>query len=161
MRRFSKTEEPGRLRFEPVNICVLRTEEGVRSMKNIAALAVVFLGALVVAMAHAGPTYAQQTTAAVTSAGPAVDSVVGAESPVPVQLIKRGGGHAFRAGGFRSHGFARGHRFRPFLYGGFYGASLYGGYWAGCGEGCYQEGNKTCVWSGYDYRCYVTGGEIY
>ncbi len=130
-------------------------------MKSIAALAVVFLGALVVVMAQAGPTYAQQTTVAVTSAGPAVDSVVGAESTVPVQLVKRGGGgHAFRSG-MRSSGFARSHRFRPFLFSGIYGASLYGGYYAGCGEGCYQEGNKTCVWNGYNYRCYVTGDEIY
>ena len=59
-------------------------------MKRIATLLVVFLGALVVVMAHAGPTYAQQTTVAVTSAGPAVDSVVGAESTVPVQLVRRG-----------------------------------------------------------------------
>jgi hypothetical protein len=161
MSRFSKTEELVRLGFEPVNICVLRTEEGVQSMKSIAALAVVFLGALVVVMAHAGPTYAQQTTVAVTSSGPAVDSVVGAQSTVPVQLIKRGGGHAFRAGGFRGHGFGRSHRFRPFLYGGTYGASLYGGYYAGCGEGCYQEGNKTCVWNGYNYRCYVTPDAFY
>jgi hypothetical protein len=131
-------------------------------MKRIATLFVFFLGALVVIMAHAGPTYGQQTTVAITSAGTAVDSVVGAESTVPVQLIKRGGGgHAFRASGMRSSGFARSHRFRPFLFGGIYGASLYGGYYAGCGEGCYQEGNKTCVWSGYNYRCYVTGGEIY
>jgi len=131
-------------------------------MRRIATLAVVFLGALVVVMAHTGPTYAQQTTVTVTSARPAVDSVVGAESTVPIQLIRRGGGgQAFRAGGFRGHGFARSHRFRPFLFGGIYGASLYGGYWAGCGEGCYQEGNKTCVWNGFEYRCYVTGDEIY
>jgi hypothetical protein len=130
-------------------------------MKSIAALAVVFLGALVVVMVHAGPTYAQQTTVAVTSAGPAVDSVVGAESSVPVQLVKRsGGGQAFRSG-MRSTGFARHHRFRPFLFGGISGASLYGGYWAGCGEGCYQDGAKTCIWNGFEYRCYVTGDEIY
>jgi hypothetical protein len=133
----------------------------VRSMKSIAVLAAVFMGALVVVMAHAGPTYAQQTTVAVTSAGPAVDSVVGAESTVPIQLIRRGGGGlAFRSG-MRSSGFARHHRFRPFLSSGIYSASLYGGYYAGCGEGCYQEGNKTCVWNGYNYRCYVTGDEIY
>jgi hypothetical protein len=162
MRRFYEAEEPGRLGFEPLNICELRNGEGVRSMKSIAALAVVFLGALVVVMAQAGPTYAQQTTVAVTSAGPAVDSVVGAESTVPVQLIKRGGGlRTFRASGMRSSNFVRHHRLRPFLFSGIYGASLYGGYYAGCGEGCYQEGNKTCVWNGYNYRCYVTGDEIY
>jgi hypothetical protein len=130
-------------------------------MKAIPTILAVFLGALVVVMAHAGPTYGQQTSMAITSAGPAVDSVVGAESTVPVQLIKRGGGHGIRAGGFRGHGFARGLRFRPFLFSGIYGGSLYGGYYAGCGEGCYQEGNKTCVWNGYNYRCYVTGDEIY
>ena len=130
-------------------------------MKTMPALLLVFLGALVVVMAHAGPTYAQQAPVAVTSDGPAVDSVVGTESTVPVQLIRRGGGHAFRSGGFRGSGFARIHRFRPFLYGGFYGAGLYGGYYAGCGEGCYQEGDKTCVWNGYNYRCYVTPDAFY
>lgn len=124
-------------------------------MKTIPTLLVVFLGALVVIMAHAGPTYAQQTNVAVTSAGPAVDSVVGAESTVPVQLIRRGG-HIFRGSGF-----VRRHRLRPFLFSGIYGASLYGGYYAGCGEGCYQEGNKTCVWNGYNYRCYVTPDALY
>ncbi|MGO9566859.1 MAG: hypothetical protein ACLP5H_04890 [Desulfomonilaceae bacterium] len=124
-------------------------------MKSIVALAVFSLGALVVVMAHAGPTYAQQTTVAVTSAGPTVDTVVGAESAVPVQLIRRGGGgHAFRGAGFARH---RG--FRPFLYGGIYGG--YGGYYAGCGEGCYQDGPKTCVWNGYNYRCYLTGDDFY
>ena len=114
-------------------------------MKSIAALTVFFLGALVVVMSHAGPTYAQQSTMALTSAGPAVDSVVAAESPVPAQLIRRGGGgHAFRGGGF-----GRFHRgFRPFFYSGIYGGYGYGDYYAGCGEGCYQEGNKTCVWNG-------------
>jgi hypothetical protein len=130
-------------------------------MKTIPTLLVVFLGALVVVMAHAGPTYAQQTNVAVTSAGPAVDSVVGAESTVPAQLVKKGGGHIIRGSSLRGHGFARSHRFRPFLFGGISGASLYGGYYAGCGEGCYQEGNKTCMWNGYNYRCYVTDDAIY
>ncbi len=131
-------------------------------MKNMAALAVVFLGALVVLMAHAGPTYAQQSTMAVTNAGPGVDSVVGVDSPVPVQLVRRGGaGHAFRASSVRGSGLARHHRFRPFLFGGIYSASSYGDYYAGCGEGCYQEGNKTCIWNGYNYRCYVSPDEIY
>jgi len=126
-------------------------------MKSITALAVVFFGALVVVMAHAGPTYAEQTTVAVTSAGPAVDSVVGVESIVPVQVIRRGGGRIFHA-----HGFGRFHnRFRPFLFNGIYGASGYGGYYAGCGEGCYQEGSKTCVWNGYNYRCYLTSDAFY
>ncbi len=77
-------------------------------MKSMTALAVVFLGAMVVVMAHAGPTYAQQTTMAVTNAGSAADSVIVAESPVSVQLVRRGGGgHAFRSGGFRGSGFTR------------------------------------------------------
>jgi hypothetical protein len=129
-------------------------------MKTMPTLLVVFLGALVVVMAHAGPTYAQQATVAVTSTGPAVDSVVGMESTVPVQLVRRGG-HILRASSFRGSGFVRRNRFRPFLFSGFYGAGLYGGYYAGCGEGCYQEGNKTCVWNGYNYRCYVTPDALY
>ena len=131
-------------------------------MKSMTALAVVFLGAMVVVMAHAGPTYAQQTTMAVTNAGSAADSVIVAESPVSVQLVRRGGGgHAFRSGGFRGSGFARHHRFRPFLFGGTYGGYGYSDYYAGCGEGCYQEGNKTCVWNGYKYRCYISPDETY
>jgi hypothetical protein len=130
-------------------------------MKSIAALAVVFLGALVLVMEHAGPTYAHQTTVVLTSAGPAVDSVVGAESTVPVQVIRRsGGGQAFRSG-MRSSGFAGHNRFRPFRFSGIYGASGYGGDYAGCGEGCYQDGDKTCVWNGFNYRCYVTGDDTY
>ena len=119
-------------------------------MKNITLLAVIFLGALVVIMTHAGPTYAQQTTLAVANPAAAVDSVIGSPSSVPVQLV-RGGGHGGHGrvfhGGFR-RGFVGGGIYLPYAYGGDYG---------GCGEGCYQEGDKTCVWNGYNYRCYTTG----
>jgi len=39
------------------------------------------------------------------------------------------------------------------FYGGLYGSPWYGGYYGGS-PGTYQEGNKVCVWSGYDYSCY-------
>jgi hypothetical protein len=74
-------------------------------MRNIAVLTVVALAALVVVMAHAGPAYAAQSAVAVSSSGTAVDTVVGTESTVPAQLVRRGhrgGGVAFRSGGFHS-----------------------------------------------------------
>src|SRR5208337_2830864 len=105
-------------------------------MTNIAVLTAVALAALVVVMAHAGPAYAAQSTLAVSNSGTAVDTVVGAQSTVPAQLVMRGhggGGGAFRAGAFRAGSFrsfrvARFNRFnrfnfrnrrfvRPFIFG--------------------------------------------
>ena len=113
---------------------MLRNEEGVQSMRNIAFLTVVALAALVVVMAHAGPAYAAQSAVAVSNSGTAVDTVVGTQSTVPAQLVMRGhrgggvafrsgGGHAFRSGRFHSfrgahfRNFHVGHRrfFRPFI----------------------------------------------
>ncbi len=80
---------------------MLRNEEGVRSMRNLAVLTVVALATLVVVMAHAGPAYAAQSAVAVSNSGTAVDTVVGTQSTVPAQLVMRGhrgGGVAFRSG---------------------------------------------------------------
>ncbi len=80
-------------------------------MRNIAVLTAVALAAVVVVVAHAGPTYAAQSTLAVSNSGTAVDTVVGAQSTVPAQLVMRGhggGGGAFRAGAFRAGSFRAG-----------------------------------------------------
>ncbi len=127
-------------------------------MRNIAPLAVVAFAALVVVMAHAGPAYAGQTGMAVTNtnAGSAIDTVVGNESAVPVQLVRsgRGGGHGFRRGGFHgfhsgyrgarfhNYGFARHHHFRPSY-------RVYTPYYAGS----YYYYNNGCWWNGYRWVC--------
>ena len=56
---------------------MLRNEEGVQSMRNIAFLTVVALAALVVVMAHAGPAYAAQSAVAVSNSGTAVTRLSG------------------------------------------------------------------------------------
>ncbi|MGB6063369.1 MAG: hypothetical protein WBG50_01085 [Desulfomonilaceae bacterium] len=131
-------------------------------MKTMVTFLTVFVGALILVMVNAGLTCAQQTPMAVAHAGAAVDSVVGTGGHVPAQLVRGrgGGGRAFRGGrGF--HGGGRGFRFAhrgPFFSGGVVPYSYYGDdyYGYGCGEGCYQEGDRTCVWNGYKYRCYIT-----
>ena len=46
-------------------------------------------------------------------------------------------------------------------HGGWYGRGFYGGWGPGYNvnppvdNGTYQNGNKTCVWNGYKYQCYV------
>jgi hypothetical protein len=131
-------------------------------MRNIAVLTVVALAALVVVMAHADPAYAAQPAVAVSNSGTAVDTVVGTESAVPAQLVRRGhrgggvafrsgGGHAFRSGGFHSFRGARfrnfnvGHRrfIRPFIYG-----SVYAPYYT------YRSYCSNWVWSGNRWVCY-------
>jgi hypothetical protein len=123
-------------------------------MRNIAVLTVVALAALVVVMAHAGPTYAAQSAVAVSNSGAAVDTVVGTQSTVPAQLVGRGhfrgGGVAFRSGNFRSFRGARfrnfnvGHRrfIRPFLFG-----SVAVPYYT------YSRYYNNCYWNGYQWVC--------
>ena len=138
---------------------MLRNEEGVRSMRNIAVLTVVALAALVVVMAPAGPAYAAQSAVAVSNSGAAVDTVVGTQSTVPAQLVMRGGrgggGVAFRSGGFRSFRAARFNRFnrfnrfhvrhnrffRPFLFGSVAVPYAYSSYY------------NNCYWNGYQWVC--------
>jgi hypothetical protein len=128
-------------------------------MNSIAVLAVIVFGALVAVMAYGGPTYAQQTNPTVTNSGTAVDSVVSAGSSIPVQLVRRGGGMGRSFHGGRAHGFRHFGRIGSFL--GAYYPYFGDNYYVGCGEGCYEEGNKTCVWNGYKYRCYITSDEFY
>jgi hypothetical protein len=122
-------------------------------MRSIAVLAAVAFAALVVVMAHAGPAYAAQTSVAVSNSGTAVDTVVGTVSAVPTQLVMRGhvgGGHAFRASGFRTFRAARFNRFnfrhhrfiRPFVYG-----SIYAPYYT------YSSSYNNCYWNGYQWVC--------
>jgi hypothetical protein len=48
----------------------------------------------------------------------------------------------------------------PWFYGGGWGPYWgYGGY--GDGYGYYREGTSTCVWNGYNYRCYKTYPDVY
>jgi hypothetical protein len=142
---------------------MLRNEEGVRSMRNIAVLTLVALAALVVVMAYAGPAYAAQSAVAVSNSGTAVDTVVGTQSTVPAQLVMRGhrgggvafrsgGGAAFRSSGFRSFRAARFNRFnrvhfrhnrffRPFLFGSVAVPYAYSSYY------------NNCYWNGYQWVC--------
>jgi hypothetical protein len=131
---------------------VLRNEEGVQSMRNIAVLTVVALAAVVVVMAPVGPAYAAQSAVAVSNSGAAVDTVVGTQSTVPAQLVMRGGrggGVAFRSGSFRSFRGARfrnfnvGHRrfIRPFLFGSVAVPYAYSRYY------------NNCYWNGYQWVC--------
>lgn len=80
----------------------------------------------------------------------AVDSVVGTSGSIPVQLVKHGyGGGAYFGGG--------GIYFGQGAYGG--GWDWYNGSYSNYpygGQGYYEQGNKTCVWNGYQYTCYKT-----
>ncbi len=128
-------------------------------MNSIVIVAAVILGALALFVVYESPSYAQGSTLAATNGGSAVDSVVSAGSSIPLQLVRRGGGmgHSFRGG--HARGFRHFSRGAFFIGGGYYPYSDF--YYSGCGEGCYQEGNKTCVWNGYNYRCYTTSDVIY
>jgi hypothetical protein len=124
-------------------------------MRNIAVWTVVALAALVVVMANAGPAYAAQSAVAVSNSGTAIDTVVGTQSTVPAQLVgrgHRGGGVAFRSGGFRSFRAARFNRFnrvhfrhnrffRPFLFGSVAVPYAYSSYY------------NNCYWNGYQWVC--------
>jgi len=113
----------------------------------IVALTGVVAASLIAEDAWALPTFLGTQTAA--GAGPVI-MAAGTEAPVPViQVHKKGGGH--KGGGFR-WGF----------YGG--GPSWYGGYYSPYG---YQGGSyldtptRTCVWNGYEYKCYEFEDETY
>lgn len=72
----------------------------------------------------------------------------GASVPV-IQVDKKGGGH--HKGGFR-WGFYGG---RPGWYGGYYSPYGYQG-------GSYLDTpTRTCVWNGYEYKCYEFEDETY
>ena len=128
-------------------------------MTNIAVLTAVALAALVVVIAHAGPAYAVQPTVAVSNSGAAVDTVVGTESTVPAQLVRRGyvgGGRAFRAGAFRAGSFrsfrvARFNRFNRFNFRNrrFVGPFIFGSIAAPYYSSYYND----CVWDGYQWVC--------
>ena len=132
-------------------------------MRKILVLALTAFAVSTLVMVQAGPAYAAQMTAGVNSIVAAADTVVGTQSPIPVQLVRGGhggsGGHmAFSRGGvgrasvgtfraahfnnFRFHN-ARFHNFRhfrPFIYG--YGVPYYSGYYY-----------NNCYWDGYTWVC--------
>ncbi|MBM4325542.1 MAG: hypothetical protein FJ118_00120 [Deltaproteobacteria bacterium] len=62
--------------------------------------------------------------------------------------------------GYKGHGYRSWYGPGLLFHGGLYGSG-YGGYYGG-GTGTYQEGNKVCVWSGFEYNCYdsFTGGRL-
>ncbi len=121
-------------------------------MRALFIMLAVGMTALLSSVVLSGPVYADQisvNTFATLGAG------VGQHSP-EIMLVKRGGAAFY--GGIGPYGFGYG---RGGFYGGFYpGGSLYLGpysdYGFNDGEGYYTEGNKTCVWNGYEYSCYLT-----
>jgi hypothetical protein len=120
-------------------------------MRTIAALTAFAVAALVVLVMRCEPNPGGRANVSVTGA---VDTVVGTSAPLPVQLVRRshgGGGH--HHGGHHHRG---GHHRGPYFFGGIYGPYYGGSY--NDGEGYYQEGDETCVWNGYEYRCYKTYG---
>jgi hypothetical protein len=89
--------------------------------------------------ASAQPVYSNDFTLLSTSPG-----LTGSDGPtiLPVWV-----GHYH--GGFH-WGLGLGEYYAPYDYNG-YSPNYYGG-----GSGYYQEGNRTCVWNGYNYRCFKT-----
>lgn len=80
----------------------------------------------------------------VVSLSPAVaaSTLVGA-SIVPIHM---NGGHGSHMGSSKHMGFNHNWQYRN------YGRWGYPGY---LDSGTYQDGNKTCVWNGYQYNCYL------
>lgn len=75
-----------------------------------------------------------------------------ASDPPTVLQVKKGFHGGFYGGWYGGKG--------PWNYGGGFGPSWgYGD--SGDGYGYYQEGARTCVWNGYNYRCYKTYPEVY
>jgi hypothetical protein len=92
---------------------------------------VVVLGLIVPNIAYAAPD------SLVSTLGPLGGSVL---------PVFHGGGHG---GGYGFHGGFYGHGR------GFYGGWGSPGYYvAPYDSGTYQNGNQTCVWNGYNWRCY-------
>lgn len=127
-------------------------------MRKIMILTLIAFAVSAVIMAQAGPANAAQTTPGVN----AVDTVVGAQTPVPFQLVKgmhgRSGGHmAFsrssfsgaRFNNFRFHNarFRNFRHFRPFVFSTVvpYSSSYY-----------LNNYTDNCFWDGYMWRCYDT-----
>lgn len=143
-------------------------------MRNILLLGVIAFGTLVAITICAGSAYASQAAGAVSSvnhvtAGRAVDSVVGTNSTIPVQLVRngrggggggRGGGAGFRGGGggFRGGGAS----FRS-SGGGFRASSFRGGRFHG-GHVRHHRHFRPFVFGGFYapfYGSYYAGGPGY
>jgi hypothetical protein len=116
-------------------------------MTRLIMLALIALAVSAIVMAQAGPAYAAQTVAGTNSTVFGADTVVGNQSPIPVQLVRgmHGGGGRMgfahgRVGGFRAAHFNHFRHFRPFIYGS--AVPYYSNYY-------YND----CVWDGYRWIC--------
>jgi hypothetical protein len=119
-------------------------------MKTMTAFAVGLATALMLVVvmsvpASAQPMYGNGVTL--------LSATSGLSGPNSVTILPVKGGH--HGGGFRGGlGFyGGGYGYGPYRYG--YGSSY------GDSYGTYQEGNNTCVWNGYNYRCYNTNQGVY
>jgi hypothetical protein len=108
---------------------------------TILAVAAVALVALVPANGWAQPNFGDPQ--AVVAAVPAL-LAVGNDAPVPIIQV-----HKFKNGGNFRGGFGWGWSGWPGLYGG-YGSWPYGNY----GGSYLDSPTRTCVWNGYEYKCY-------
>ena len=114
-------------------------------MRTAIALSIIVMSAFATGLFLSVPVYSDQTTDTAFS--------LLSTSVEPQIILANKSGYK---GGHKGHGYRS--WYGPGLL--FY-AGLYGGYYGG-GTGTYQEGNKVCVWSGYEYSCYdsFTGGRL-
>jgi len=120
-------------------------------MKTMTAFAVGLATALMLVVVMSVPASAQPMYGNGVTLLPLTSGFSGANSAtvLPVKGGHHGGG--FRGGlGFYGGGYGYG----PY-------GSGYGPYYGGDGYGFYQEGNSTCVWNGYNYRCFNSNKDIY
>ncbi|MEW6530422.1 MAG: hypothetical protein AB1473_06270 [Thermodesulfobacteriota bacterium] len=120
-------------------------------MRTAIALSVIAMSAFAVGLFVSVPAYSDQAMDTVVSPLPTSGdtdtafSLLSTSVEPEVMLVHKKGYRGYRS--FYGPGLL--------FYGGLYGS----GYpWYGSnyyqGPGTYQEGNKVCVWSGYDYSCY-------
>lgn len=108
------------------------------------------LVSLAMTVLFSGQTLAQQdlVVGPYLAAGTTAALALGDNASVPVLTVKGGKGHG-HGGGFRGGFFLGGYPGR--------GYGWYGGYPSGYGyTGSYLDTpDRSCVWNGYQYRCYV------
>jgi hypothetical protein len=120
-------------------------------MRTMTIFAVGLTAALMLVVVMSLPASAQPTYGSGFTLLSSISGLSGANSPTII-LVKGGGGH--HGSGFRGGlGFYGGFS-GPYGYG-------YGPNYGADGYGYYEEGNNTCVWNGYNYRCYNTNQGVY
>jgi len=101
--------------------------------------------AMMVLFSSQAPAQQDHVLAPYLAAGTAAVLAIGDGASVPALTVKGGKGHGHFRGGF--------------FWGGYpgWGRGWYGGYPSGYGySGSYLDTpNQSCVWNGYQYRCYV------